>query len=113
MRRIDILELGALEAMLLIERNRAVEDRLAGDAVIADARVARGIVRRIERVAAHARDGDDVGVSLEAGVHGPDDALDVEQVDVLVHEPDMLELGERGECEQGGLTLEFLQANGF
>ena len=54
MRGIDIHELGALEAMLLVIGYRAVENRLAGDAMIADGGVARRIVRRIQRVATNA-----------------------------------------------------------
>lgn len=57
MRGIDIHELGALEAMLLVIGHRAVENRLASNAVIADGGVARGVVRRIQRVTTNARDG--------------------------------------------------------
>ena len=61
---VDLHELRADEALLEVERDRAVEDGLAGDAVLADRGVERGIVGRVEHVAVAARDGDEVHVGL-------------------------------------------------
>ena len=71
------------------------EDGLAGDAAVGNA---GGILRTaggVQRVAADAGDGDNVPVTLKARVHRPEHVVRVVNVDVLVHQNDMLELRER------------------
>lgn len=105
MQRIDILELRTDESILLVIGDRAVEDNLACDAMIANRRRHGWIVRWIERVRANAGDGDDIGVALEARVHRPKDIVHVEGVDVLVDQKDMFEFTEGRESQECHLTL--------
>ena len=65
-------------------------------------------------MAPDAGNGDNVPVSLEAGVHGPQDIVGVKNVHVLIHQDDMLELGEGGEGQQSRLPLlPFIRMNGL
>ena len=56
-------------------------------------------------MAPHTGDGDDVPVALETGIHSPEDIVGIEDIHVLVHQDDMLQLRERRECQQGRLPL--------
>ena len=73
--------------------------------MLANRRIERGVVGRVEHVAVTAGDGDEVHVSLEARGHGPHHVAHVEDVDVLVNKDHMLELGECREGEHGGVAL--------
>ena len=92
---IDFLEVAALEAFLLVVGHRAVEDDLAGNAMITNGGRAGWVVRRVERMAPYARYGDDVHVSLEAGVHSPKNVFDIEGINVLVNQEHVFQLAER------------------
>ena len=83
-----------MEAFFLVKRHGAVEDGLAGDAVLANRGVERGVVGRVEHVAVAAGDGDEVDVGLEARGHGPHHVAHIEDIDILVNKDDVLELGE-------------------
>ena len=73
--------------------------------MLADRRIERRVVGRIEHVAVAARDGDEVDVGLETRGHSPHNVAHVEDVDVLVDQDHMLELGECREGEHGGVAL--------
>ena len=73
--------------------------------MLADRRIERGVVGRVEHVAVAAGDGDEVHVGLEARGHGPHHVAHVEDVDVFVNQDHVLELGECRESEHGGVAL--------
>ena len=56
-------------------------------------------------MAAHAGDSDDVPIPLEAGVHGPQHVVGIENVHVLIHQDHVLQLRESGESQQRRLPL--------
>ena len=73
--------------------------------MLADRRIERGVVGRVEHVAVAAGDGDEVDVGLETRGHGPHHVAHIEDIDILVNKDDVLELGECREGEHGGVAL--------
>ena len=105
MRRVRLQELRPAEARLLRIGYRAVKDRLTGDAPV---RYARAVLRPgagVQGMAAHAGDEHRVEVALIAGVERPEHVVRVEDVHVLVHQYDVLELRKGGKGQERRLPL--------
>ena len=102
---IDIHKAGLVETVSQGEGHGAVKERLTGNSVVADAGGVIRVVGRIQRMGADAGNGDDVHISLEPGVHGPEYVVDIEAVHVFVHEEDGLQFAESGESEKRSLAL--------
>ena len=103
--RVQLQEGGALEAVLQVEGHGAVENGFAGDAHIPDGSGVGRAGAGVQGVAPHAGDGDDVPIPLEAGVQGPQHVVGIENVYVLVHQNDVLQLREGGEGQKRRLPL--------
>ena len=88
--RINFFELAALEPVFLIVGHRAVKNSFAGNTVIANAWIHRRIIRRIKRMTTYPRDGNNIGISLEASIHGPQYVVHIKGVNVFIDQEDVL-----------------------
>ena len=111
--RVAVQEGRALETRLLLKGYRAIENGLAGDAPVADARVVLRPRARVQRVAAHAGDEHGVEVALIARVQRPEHVVRVEDVHILVHQHHVLQLREGREGQQRRLPLPPLVGGGL
>lgn len=82
----------------------AVEDGLGGDAHVPDGTGIGRVGAGVQRTTAHTGNSDYVGISLETRVQSPEDVVSVENVHVLVHEYNVLQLREGGECQEFGTS---------
>lgn len=80
---------GADKTAFLVKGNSTVENRLAGNAVIPDAGRAARVIGRVQRMAAYAGDRDNVRVSLETGIHGPQNIVQIKTVHILIYNKNM------------------------
>ena len=94
MLRIYLFKFCAYEAILLIPGDRAVEDRLAGIALRTNQRRILRLVGRIQRMALHTGNQNQVAIRLEAGRHRPENILHIEAVYIFIHKEYMLQLCE-------------------
>lgn len=74
------------KVLFLIERNRAVENRLAGNSVNADRRIESMVVGRVKHMAVAARNRDHVHIRLESCRHCPHYIAHIEDIHILVYQ---------------------------
>ena len=87
---VDFHETASDKVLFLIERNRAVENRLTGNSVNADRRIEGMVVGWVKHMAVAARNRDHIHIRLESCRHCPHYITHIEDIHILVYQEYML-----------------------
>ena len=87
---VDFQETASDKVLFLIERNRAIENRLAGNSVNADRRIEGMVVGWVKHMAVAARNRDHIHIRLESCRHCPHYITHIEDIHILVYQEYML-----------------------